>query len=88
MVKSSKKINIDPYVNDTIEYYYSNDKIIKSVRKKQLPVSDTKYYYNSIGNIDSIVSRPLRYDAEAKLGKLTYQIKSKLYKLLKTTTIL
>lgn len=75
--KIVKKINIDPYVNDTIEYYYSNDKIIKSVRKKQLPVSDTKYYYNSIGNIDSIVSRPLRYDAVSQTWQVDLSNKIK-----------
>jgi len=75
--KIVKKINIDPYVNDTIEYYYNNDRIIKSIRKKQLPVSDTKYYYNSVGNIDSIVSRPLSYNTVSQTWQVNLSNKIK-----------
>ncbi|GAA5085945.1 hypothetical protein GCM10023210_07270 [Chryseobacterium ginsengisoli] len=58
------EVNVNyPNANDTINYFYSNDRLVRSFRKKIFPVSESKYYYNSAGNVDSIVARPLNYDA-------------------------
>jgi len=57
------EVNVNyPNANDTLNYYYIDDKIVRSNRKKIFPVSESRYYYNSAGNIDSIVARPYTYD--------------------------
>jgi len=63
--KIVKKINVDvnyPQTNDTISYFYNNDRIVRSLRRRNSPLYETKYHYNSIGNIDSIVTRPFLYN--------------------------
>lgn len=57
--KIIRRVNVNSYTNDTINYVYNNDRIVKSVHKRILPVSESQYYYNSAGNVDSIVSKPL-----------------------------
>lgn len=48
--------------NDTIQYYYSGNKLTRSLYKQQKPLSETKYHYNSQGNLDSTVTRKLVYN--------------------------
>ncbi|WP_128414252.1 hypothetical protein [Chryseobacterium sp. Leaf394] len=81
--KIVKKINIDPYVNDTIEYFYNNEKVVQSFKKKKVPVSDTKYYYNSAGNIDSIVSRPYVFNAVSQTWQVDFSGKIRTVQLFK-----
>ncbi|MNK25299.1 hypothetical protein D3C87_436210 [compost metagenome] len=49
-------------INDTIQYYYSGNKLTRSLKKQQRPISETKYHYNAQGNLDSIVTRRLVYN--------------------------
>ncbi|MBO6201441.1 MAG: hypothetical protein J6N74_07465 [Chryseobacterium sp.] len=63
--KIVERVNRDiyyPSANDTIQYYYSGNKLVKSLKKRRRPVSETKYHYNSKGNLDSIVTRDLAYN--------------------------
>lgn len=79
--KITRKIKIDTYTNDTIDYFYNNDRIVNSLHKRIFPVSDTKYYYNSAGNVDSIVSRPFLYNQNTQ----TWQVdNSSKYRTLQT----
>lgn len=73
--KIIRKIKVDAYTNDTIDYVYNNDRIVKSLHKRIFPVSDTQYHYNSAGNIDSIVTRPLLYNQNTQIWQVDYSSK-------------
>ena len=67
--KIIKKINLGGSANDTTEYYYSNEKIVKSIRKKNTPISESNYYYSN-GNIDSIVTKPLKLNTVTQIWQV------------------
>lgn len=67
------EVNVNsPSANDTINYYYNNDRLVRSYRKRKFPVSESTYYYNSIGNVDSIVARPFAYDAPTQTWEVDH----------------
>ncbi len=59
--KATKDIFADT-LNDTIQYYYSGNQLVRSFKKQNKPISETKYHYNAQGNLDSTVTRPLVYN--------------------------
>ncbi|WDF48218.1 hypothetical protein PQ459_07000 [Chryseobacterium sp. KACC 21268] len=48
---------------DTINYFYTHNKLSKAIRNYKKPTSETLYHYNSKGNLDSIVTRDLVYNS-------------------------
>lgn len=63
--KVVQKVNRNTYYptsNDTIQYYYSGNKLTRSLKGQKKPISETKYHYNSQGNLDSVVTRLLVYN--------------------------
>ena len=57
-------INSNNVPLDTINYFYSGNKLSKAITRNKKPTSESLYHYNSKGNLDSIVTRDLVYNPE------------------------